>query len=153
VLTTVDPRAAVGQTETITGLVVGVEKQRQPLGKDQFVDVAQLNMLTKEGLRGVPLSQVQRVRFLKAGLDQEFRKALQVLATGHDKEKKTVSLNFPGEGKGSVKVGYVCESPIWKTSYRLSLTRGKKGEEKAKDEVLMQGWAIVENTTDEDWNS
>jgi hypothetical protein len=152
VLTTVDPRAAVGQTETVTGLVVGVEKQRQPIGKDQFVDVAQLNMLTKEGLRGLPLSQVQRVRFLKAGLDQEFRKALEVLATGHDKQKKTVSLNFPGEGKRSVKVGYVCESPIWKTSYRLSLTRGKKGEEKAKDEVLMQGWAIVENTTDEDWN-
>jgi hypothetical protein len=150
VLTTVDPRAAVGQTETITGLVVGVEKQRQPLGKDQFVEVSQVNLLTKEGLRGVPLSQVQRVRFLKQGLDQEFRKALEVLATGHDKQKKTVSLNFSGTDKRTVKVGYVTESPIWKTSYRLSLHRDKKEK---KDEVILQGWAIVENTTDEDWNS
>jgi hypothetical protein len=169
VLTTVDPRAAVGQTETITGLVVGVEKQRQPLGKDQFVDVSQVNLLTKEGLRGVPLSQVQRVRFLKQGLDQEFRKALEVLATGHDKQKKTVSLNFTGTDKRTVKVGYVTESPIWKTSYRLSLQRSKKekkqdvkpraseqphiAKEENGDTVILQGWAIVENTTDEDWNS
>ena len=56
-------------------------------------------MLTKDGLRGVPLSQVQRVKFSKAGLDDEFRKALEVIATGHDKGKKAVSLNFSGEGK------------------------------------------------------
>jgi hypothetical protein len=161
VLTTVDPRAAVGQTETIAGLVVGVEKQRQPLGKDQFIEVAQLNMLTKEGLRGVPLSQIQRVKFSKAALDDEFRKALAVIATGHDKGKKAVSLNFSGEGKRSVKVGYITESPIWKTSYRLALTRKKVEKVEAKneptkmpkDDVVLQGWAIVENTTDEDWSS
>jgi hypothetical protein len=159
VLTTVDPRAAVGQTEIVSGLVVGVEKQRQPVGKDQVIEVSQLNMLTKDGLRGVPLAQVQRIKFLKAGLDQEFRKALEVLATGHDKQKKAVSLNFVGEGKRSVKVGYVTESPIWKTSYRLSLQRKKTQEArsakegKAKDDVILQGWAVVENTTDEDWAS
>jgi hypothetical protein len=144
IVTTADLKGAVGQSETITGQIIGVEKQRQPHGKDQIVDVAQLNLLTAEGLRGVPLGQVQRVRFLKAALDQEFRKALEVLATGHDKQKKTVSLNFAGEGKRGVRVGYVTESPIWKTSYRLSLD---------KEKVFLQGWAIVENTTDEDWNN
>ena len=44
-----------------------------------------------------------------------------------------------------VKVGYVIESPIWKTSYRLVLDKDGK--------PYLQGWAIVENTTDEDWNS
>jgi hypothetical protein len=75
--------------------------------------------------------------------------------------KKAVSLNFGGEGKRSVKVGYVTESPIWKTSYRLALkkgetpikTEGKREQAAAKDEVMLQGWAVVENTTDEDWNS
>src|SRR5262249_53757523 len=107
----------------------------------------------------IPLGQVQRVRFTKQGLDQEFRKALEVLATSHDKQKKTVSLNFNGDGKRSVKVGYVCESPIWKTSYRLSLAKkAAKGDDKesskeAKEELILQGWAVVENTTDDDWNS
>jgi hypothetical protein len=123
---------------------VGVEKQRQPVGKDQVVEIEQLNLLTGEGLRGVRLSEVQRVHFAKAALEQEFRKALEVLATGHDKQKKTVSLHFAGQGKRPVRVAYIAESPMWKTSYRLDVQ---------KDKVFLQGWAIVENTSEEDWNN
>ncbi|MGE3804880.1 MAG: DUF4139 domain-containing protein, partial [Gemmataceae bacterium] len=123
----------------------GVEKQRRVVGKDQVITTAQLNLLTAEGLRGIPMSQVQRIRFTKASLDQEFRKALEILALGHDKQKKTVSVNFGGSGQRDVKVGYVAESPIWKTSYRLAVNKDGK--------VFLQGWAIVENTTDEDWNN
>ncbi|MCI0464842.1 MAG: DUF4139 domain-containing protein [Gemmataceae bacterium] len=134
-----------GQPTTLSGVIVGVQTQKKPVGKDQVLETEQLNLLTSEGLHGVALGQVQRVRFLKPELEQEFRKALEVLATGHDKQKKTVSLNFLGSGKRDVRVGYVTESPIWKTSYRLSL-------DKASNKVFLQGWAIVENTTDEDWN-
>src|SRR5438270_13808384 len=77
-VTNADLRAAVGQNETITGQIVGIEKQKQAVGKDQVIEVTQLNLLTGEGLRGVPLAQVQKVRFSKASLDQEFRKALEV---------------------------------------------------------------------------
>jgi hypothetical protein len=42
-----------------------------------------------------------------------------------------------------VRVAYIAESPVWKTSYRLVLGEGAP---------YLQGWAIVENTTDEDWN-
>src|SRR5207247_9752338 len=84
----------------------------------------------------------QRVKFLKPQVEQEFRQALAVLATGHDTQKKLVSLNFTGEGSRRVRVGYVTECPLWKTSYRLSLN---------KDQLFLQGWAIVEDTTDEDW--
>jgi hypothetical protein len=143
-LVTYADKAASGQAETITGLIVGVEHQKHAVGKDQVIEVAQLNVLTADGLRGVPLGTVQRVRFLKPALEEEFRKALEVLATGHDKQKKTVTLNFNGEGRRNVRVGYVTESPIWKTSYRLKLD---------KDALFLQGWAIVENTTDDDWNN
>jgi hypothetical protein len=137
-------KAASGQAETIVGVIVSVEKKKRPLGKDQAIEVEQLNLLTTEGLRGLLLDQIQRVRFLKTTLDEEFRKALEVLATSHDKQKKSVSLNFTGEGRRNVRVGYVTESPMWKTSYRLKLD---------KDKLFLQGWAIVENTTDEDWNN
>jgi hypothetical protein len=137
-------KAASGQAETLTGLMVSVEHKKRPLGKDQAIEVEQLNLLTADGLRGIPLDQVQRVRFLKTTLDEEFRKALEVLATSHDKQKKSVTLNFSGEGRRNVRVGYVTESPMWKTSYRLKLD---------KDKLFLQGWAIVENTTDEDWNN
>jgi hypothetical protein len=135
-------RAERGQAGTVNGLVVGVEQQKRPAGKDEVIEVEQLNLLTTDGLRSVALNQVQQVKLQKPELEQEFRKALEVLAQAHDNRKKTVSLNFLGNGRREVRVGYVTESPIWKTSYRLDL---------GKDRVFLQGWAIVENTTDEDW--
>jgi hypothetical protein len=136
-------RSLPAQAETVTGLIVGVEHKKQAVGKE-VIDIEQVNLLTADGLHGVPLGQVQRVRFLKPALEQEFRKALEVLAAAHDKQKKTVSLNFTGQGRRAVRVGYVTESPMWKTSYLLKLNRG---------EAFLQGWAVVENTTDDDWTN
>jgi hypothetical protein len=39
------------------------------------------------------------------------------------------------------------EAPIWKTSYRLVLDAANKGK------PYLQGWAMVENPTDEDWGN
>src|SRR5205085_3544563 len=74
----------------------------------------------------------------------EVKKALETLALSHDTQKKAVSLSFAGEGEREVRVGYVIENPIWKTSYRLVLNKEGK--------PYLQGWAIVENPSDEDWN-
>jgi hypothetical protein len=116
-------------------------------------------------MRSLKLSEVQRIRFLNAIMESEFKKALETLAMGHDSQKKAVSIHFAGQGKRNVKVGYVIENPVWKTSYRLVLPslNGKKDEQKAADQKAeakkeekkspyLQGWAVVENTTDEDWS-
>src|SRR5262249_17910479 len=71
--------------------------------------------------------------------------ALETLALSHDNQKKAVQLHFAGEGKRKVQVGYVIEAPIWKTSYRLLMAE--------KEKPYLQGWAMVENPTDEDWTS
>jgi len=134
---------AANQPGTLTGTVVGVEKQRQPAGKDAVIETEVLNMWCAEGLRSVKLNDVQRLRFLNPVMETEFRKALDVLSLSHDTQKKAVTLSFMGEGKRPVRVGYVVESPIWKTSYRLVLKEDGK--------PYLQGWAVVENPTDEDW--
>src|SRR5207248_2759432 len=67
---------------------------------------------------------------------------LATLATGHDADKKTVTLRFEGKGQRRVRASYLLEAPIWKTSYRLELTEKKP---------FLQGWATVENATEEDW--
>jgi hypothetical protein len=133
------------QPGTLNGTVVGIETQHQPAGKDGAVNVELLNLWCTDGMHSVKLSEVQRVRFLNPIMDSEFRKALETLAQSHDTQKKAVSLNFVGEGKRRVTVGYVVENPIWKTSYRLVLPKDKE------DKPFLQGWAVVENPTDEDW--
>ncbi len=132
------------------GPIVGVESQTfKEVGKAAQVKVNErLTLFADQGLESHLLRNIQRIRFLKPELEADFKKALQVLAAGHDREKKAVTLNFLGNGSRKVRVGYVAEAPIWKTSYRLSLDR-----EADKDKTFLQGWAIVENTTDEDWTN
>jgi hypothetical protein len=133
--------AAGAAPGTVTGVIVGMESQVEGMKENH-----QLNLLCAEGVRCVPLAQVQRVRFLNSTLDTEFRRALEVLAASHNAQKRGVSLHFVGDGKRPVRVGYVVESPIWKTSYRLVM-------DKKSGKLSLQGWAVVENTTDEDWSN
>jgi hypothetical protein len=46
----------------------------------------------------------------------------------------------------SVSLGYVAETPVWRTTYRLVLADGK-------DQGTLQGWALLHNDTDENWAS
>jgi hypothetical protein len=137
-------QGSAAQPGTLTGSIVGVETQHQRVARDAVADVEVLNLWCAEGLRGVKLADVQRLRFLSPVLEGEVRKALDALALGHDAQKKTVSLSFTGQGERDVRVSYVVESPIWKTSYRLVLSKQGK--------PYLQGWAIVENPSDEDWS-
>jgi len=138
---------AQNQPGKLTGSIVGIETQAAPGGPNQpAVPVAVLNLWCAEGLRAVKLTEVQQLRFLNPVIESEFRRALEVLALNHDAAKKAVSLHFAGDGKRRVQVGYVVEAPVWKTSYRLVLDAEGKG-----GKPYLQGWAIIENTTDEDW--
>ena len=128
------------QNGAITGTIVGMETRRLS-DKEPEVDV--LNLSCEDGMRTVVLNHMQRVRFLNSTLESEFKRALDILSATHDTQKKSVSLHFDGKGKRKVRVGYVVEHPIWKTSYRLVLDDKKK--------PFLQGWAMVENTSDEDW--
>jgi hypothetical protein len=129
----------------IVGTILGVEKRKVPSGKDQVIEERFLTLLTEEGLRSISLANVGRIKLANPKIDAELRQALLVLASGKNSDKKTVSLTFLGAGNREVNVGYIQEAPIWKTSYRLVLDDEKK--------PFLQGWAIVENTTESDWDN
>ncbi len=60
--------------------------------------------------------------------------------------RTTQSLGVRIEAGGKLGLGYVAEAPVWRTSYRVVLgTAGDRG--------VLQGWALVHNDTDEDWNN
>src|SRR5262245_11303080 len=145
------------QPGTLTGSIIGVEPKKVAVGKD-VVEVECLNLWCADGMRSLKLAEVQRIRFLNSIMESEFRKALETVATGHDTQKRAVSIHFAGQGKRQVKVGYVIENPIWKTSYRLVLPTlsAKKDDKEVKQaqakKPYLQGWAVVESTTAEDLN-
>lgn len=52
-------------------------------------------------------------------------------------------LQLPSAQKSDVVLTYVTEAPAWKPSYRVAV--GNNGK------VMLEGWAIVDNTSGEDW--
>ncbi len=138
----------IAAPRAVKGTIVGVDKS-QILGPDgkTLQTVEHLNLLTDTGLQTFELTQVQGIKLASEKVDGELRKALATLATAHDADKKTVVLNFEGQGARQVRAAYLLEAPIWKTSYRLVLS-----DEKDK-KPFVQGWATVENATEEDWNN
>ena len=141
-------RVELDAATPVAGTIVGVEKRRVEVGKDLAVEKQFLTVLTADGLRAIPLDAVSRVKLADPRLQGELEKALAVLALATDNEKKGVAIAFSGKGERPVTVGYVRESPIWKTSYRLLLDA-----DAAVAKAVLQGWAIVENTTDSDWKN
>ena len=136
-------RVEVATPNLVQGVILGVETKKERVGDQDVIEVEYLNLLTDSGLRSIPLPQVQHLQLSNAQLNAELRQALAVLAASHDTQKKTVTLAFAGEGSRRVRVGYIMETPVWKTSYRLVLSD--------TEPPFLQGWALVENTTDEDW--
>lgn len=146
-------RGAPVELETTSGVVrgsvVGVETRPAPTpeGNTEHRPFAQI--LTADGaVRGVDLTSAQGFRILDERLASEFAMALAAIGERRDEDTKRVDLRFRGAGEREVAVAYVQEAPVWKTSYRLMLP---ERSEDGRGAGLLQGWAIVENTTDEDW--
>ena len=140
------------------GTIVGVEVRKTTDAEGTVAEKEFLTILAQDGLRTVALEGITRIKLVDPRLQAELEKALAVLALAHDNERKSVQVSFRGQGARRVRVGYVHEAPVWKTSYRLVLGEGGDGKRAAGTEreapaakALLQGWAIVENTTDHDW--
>jgi hypothetical protein len=147
-------------TGPISGEVLGVEKKDRPIGAGPDAKVAEVwivNVLNDSGIVPVDLANVTQVKLDDPELAGEMQKALEAVALSRDKDKKPVTISFAGQGDHRVRIGYVVETPIWKASYRLSLGEAggpaapADGKIRADQQGKIQGWAIVDNQTDNDW--
>ncbi len=133
----------------VDGTILGGEMREQAQGNAQkAIAIPFVNVVTVTGVRSVNLTTAVSVQLENDALNAELMKALSALAAHSTDRFKTVDLSFAGKGAREVAVSYVNEMPIWKTSYRLVLP----SDQVASEKPLLQGWAIVENTTDDDWS-
>jgi hypothetical protein len=130
---------------SIRGSIISVETRQASSGAKGDFAGEFLNLNTAAGVSSVALIDVQGIRFVRQEVQDDLAQALQVLSTSHGIEKKKLVLHFAGTGKRRVRIGYILESPVWKTTYRLVLADN--------GQHLLQGWALVENTSDTDWKS
>ena len=123
-----------------------MEKKTESIGEGsqhRIVEQEYVTLLTEDGFRSLSLANVQRIKLTNPALNAELHQALAVLASNHDAQQKTASITFDGTGNRQARVAYLTETPVWKTTYRLVLNDDKA--------PYLQGWAIVENQTPQDW--
>jgi hypothetical protein len=135
-----------GAGEEITGVILGLEKVEKPVAEGQPVRVWMLNLISGGLIRAVELGGLRRIELVDEQLQAELNGALAALTQARDQDKKPVHIEFRGQGERPVRMGYVIETPIWKTTYRLVMP------EDDSDTGYLQGWAIVENQTESDWS-
>jgi hypothetical protein len=127
-------------TETVTGVIVGA---RTFAGTDKQPEHDQLNLMLDSGeFRTVDLGAATGLRFPDAKLQQQFKDYLAALAAARSKEKRSVYIDSSDVKDRDVTASYMIPAPVWKSSYRLIF--GDKAP-------MLEGWAIVDNTTGEDW--
>ena len=129
--------------ERLTGTILGVESRRKAASAGEPIVVPTLDMVSGSSIRAVELPSVTSLSLDDPQLQEELTKALAALVQARDRDKKPVTVDFNGTGDRHVRIGYIVEAPVWKTSYRLLIGNTKS---------QLQGWAIVENQTESDWN-
>ena len=123
------------------GTVLGVETRVIKTEGGDIISHQVLNLVTEKGIKSYRVDELRDVNILNPNLKDDLTKALAILARSRDRRKRSLAISFVGKGQRDVKVAYILEAPVWKTSYRLLLAKNP----------LLQGWAVVENTTDSDW--
>lgn len=107
---------------------------------------ARVSLLTAEGVSQFILEEADSLTFTDAALQAQVGQALAALAEHGERDKRTLLLTSHGEGERTVRVAYVVEAPLWKTSYRLTLPA-----DPLATLADLQGWAVLENRSGQDW--
>ncbi|MEW6026886.1 MAG: hypothetical protein AB1599_06305 [Planctomycetota bacterium] len=132
-------------TETARGSILGIEPVSQK-SDDSVLTAFKVVLLREDGaIQPFNLFDVSSMKILDARIQEDLQRILDIYKNSKYTDRKQVRIQTAGKGERNIQIGYLIEMPIWKTSYRLILA-----EEPAAKPYL-QGWAIMENPTDEDW--
>ena len=140
------PIQMVAGSVSLKGTLVGVER-RMTLDGDAQIPVYYLSMIDSNGqLRSFDTEEIAGIRFLNERLNQDLETYLSILFQKHRKDEKTVRITPTGHGTQKLLVSYVTEAPVWKATYRIVLPVQPEGKK-----PFLQGWAIVDNVSGQDW--
>jgi hypothetical protein len=105
----------------------------------------QVTLLLDSGeVSNFDLSAISSMHLLDPRLQSQLKDYLQTLAQAKSRDKRSVYIDSAGKGSRDLRLSYIVPVAIWKSSYRLNLQTSNS---------TLEGWAIVDNTTDEDWSN
>ncbi|HUA83629.1 MAG TPA: DUF4139 domain-containing protein [Bryobacteraceae bacterium] len=96
-------------------------------------------------IRSFDLGAASAVKFADPKLDTQLKDYLAVLSQARSKDRRSIYIDATSSAAGEMIARYTTPSPVWKSSYRLIFS--------SDAQPTLEGWAIVDNTTGDDWNN
>src|ERR1039457_5640492 len=140
---------------TITGRLMAIESRTEKLGGPATdtdtattIDKFYLTIVAAPGaVRVIELTPQLSVRLLDANLQAQLDRYLELLSTTHANGLRHLTLDALGQGQRKLRVSYISDVPVWKSTYRMVFPREANGS------AIVQGWAVVDNTVGADWDN
>ncbi len=112
-------------------------------------------------VRTVELTQGVSVTLVDAALHTDVTRYLELISSARNQGLRHLTLTDRGTGPRDLRVSYISEVPVWKSTYRILFTDVKDLEFRgaappastlnAAQTATLQGWSVVDNTTGSDW--
>jgi hypothetical protein len=131
---------------TATGSILTVEERRSQIDADKPALVTHALVIASESgeLSSFELAEVRSVKLIDEGTRRDIAEFASATAAARRRDAKTIVVTSDGAGQREMLVSYTVAAPIWKTTYRVVMDAAGK--------PFFQGWAIVDNVSEEDWN-
>ncbi|HWZ30793.1 MAG TPA: DUF4139 domain-containing protein [Bryobacteraceae bacterium] len=130
-------------SDNIAGTIVSA---RLVKASDKSAERETVMLLMDSGeMRAFDLAAASAVKLTDPKLQSLLKEYLAVLSQARSKDRRSVFIDSDGSTTHEIAARYMTPSPVWKSSYRLLF--GKKGE------PTLEGWAIIDNTSGEDWTN
>ncbi|MDE0883252.1 MAG: hypothetical protein OSB21_11700, partial [Myxococcota bacterium] len=123
------------QLGELEGRVVGVES----LQKQAYLALAHEGTISN-----LELTKLRRIKLLDRPLQVGLAKVLDHSLNQGKWKPVELTVRFDKNKRHDLVVSYIAEMPTWKPAYRLVLGQPGQG-------ALLQGWAVIDNTSGEDW--
>lgn len=129
--------------ETVAGVIVS---SRVLKSGDKEAEHETVTLLTDAGeMRTFDLAAASSVKFTDVKLQGLLKDYLSVLNQARSKDRRSVYIDSIGAAARDLVASYMTPSPVWKSSYRLLFAQ--------EGQPTLEGWAIVDNTSGDDWNN
>jgi hypothetical protein len=138
----------------ISGRIVSYETRSQKTAAGDTVERAFLTVVSDAGaVRTFELTGATSVRVLDGGLRRDLDEYLALLASTQSQQVRHLTLQAQGTGARDIRVSYISEVPVWKSTYRIVFPDKSSTPAAGPETAILQGWAVVDNTVGSDWNN
>jgi hypothetical protein len=134
-------------SRTAAGSILTVEERRSQIDANKPPLITHALVISSESgeLLSFDLTEVRSVKLMDEGTRRDLNEFASASASARRRDAKTIVVTSDGAGSREMLVSYTIAAPIWKTTYRVVLDQAGK--------PFFQGWAIIDNVGEEDWNS